>query len=213
MIGIIDYRMGNLRSVQKAFELLGAEATILSSPDRLTGVDQLVLPGVGAFGDGMAQLKQAGWADAIVSFIESQRPFLGICLGMQLLFAGSQEDAASPQQLVQGLGVLPGTVVRFNRPTMNGKRLKVPHMGWNTITWTRDDPLLRGVDQDSAVYFVHGYYVRPDEAGSDLATSATATYGAPFCASIWRDRIWATQFHPEKSQHVGLKMLANFIEL
>lgn len=212
MIGIIDYRMGNLRSVQKAFELLGAEATILSSPVQMPDVDHLVLPGVGAFADGMTHLRQMGWTDAIANFIGSQRPFLGICLGMQLLFSGSQEDASSPDQLVDGLGVLPGTVERFNRPTMGGKRLKVPHMGWNTITWNRDDPLLRGVDQDSAVYFVHCYYVSPEESRPDNITSATTDYGGPFCASIWRDCIWATQFHPEKSQRVGLKMLANFID-
>ncbi len=210
MIGIIDYQMGNLRSVQKAFEHVGAGASILSSASEAAGVDKLVLPGVGAFADGMEHLRRGGWVDAISRFIASGRPFLGICLGLQLLFEGSEEGAPSPDALVEGLGVFRGKVVRFDHDTKPGCPLKVPHMGWNAITWQRDDPLLRGLAQGDAVYFVHGYYARPIDSQNQSVVSATADYGHPFCATAWRDNIWATQFHPEKSQKVGLKILANF---
>jgi glutamine amidotransferase len=213
MIGVIDYAMGNLRSVQKGFERCGAEVRLVSSPDDLEGVDRLVLPGVGAFGDGMEHLRQRGWPEAIGSFIASGKPFLGICLGMQLLFDGSEEDAPTAGGLVEGLGLLPGSVVRFSNDAPDGQRLKVPHMGWNTITWQRDDPLLRGLSQGDAVYFVHCYYVKPQEGGSRVLMSATADYGRPFCATVWEGNVWATQFHPEKSQTVGLKILANFASL
>ncbi len=207
MIGIIDYQMGNLRSVQKAFESVGAPAVLLTVPDHQKEVDQLVLPGVGAFADGMAHLRQGGWIDGIRSFVESGRPFLGICLGMQLLFDSSEEDAAGPDQPVDGLSVLRGKVVRFDHTAVEGQRLKVPHMGWNTIRWHRDDPLLRGLNQDTAVYFVHSYYVQPV---ADSMVSAVADYGGVFCASVRYQNVWATQFHPEKSQKVGLTILRNF---
>ncbi len=219
MIGIIDYGMGNLRSVQKAFELLGAEAVILAGPEGPGGVDlsavaKLVLPGVGAFGDGIEHLRQRGWVEPIKAFVASGRPFLGICLGMQLIFESSEEDAPSPNQPVSGLGLLPGRVVRFRPPGVPaGLRLKVPHMGWNTLAWRREDPLLKGLAQESAVYFVHSYYVKPMESAQAPITSAVSDYGGPFTASIWRDNIWATQFHPEKSQRVGQKILANFVRL
>ncbi|MEX0655150.1 MAG: imidazole glycerol phosphate synthase subunit HisH [Phycisphaeraceae bacterium] len=211
MIGIIDYGMGNLRSVEKALERVGATPVILRSPDELAVADKLVLPGVGAFADGMAQLDARGWSDPIRGFIAAGRPVLGICLGMQLLFDVSAEDAPSPDQPVAGLGVLPGRVVRFQEAQPDGSRLKVPHMGWNTLDWQRDDPLLAGLEQGVAVYFVHGYYCQPDETATPF-TSATSDYGAPFCATVWRDNIWATQFHPEKSQRVGLKLLQNFAD-
>ena len=210
MIGIIDYRMGNLRSVQKAFETLGAQAVILSSPQQTGEVDRLVLPGVGAFADGMKQLNELGFSDAIRDFISTGRPFLGICLGMQLLFESSQEDAASADEPVAGLAVLPGQVVRFGGDQYGAGRLKVPHMGWNTLRWQRDDPLLAGLDQDCAVYFVHSYYPQPAEQQGADCTSAIARYGVEFCASLWQDNLWATQFHPEKSQRIGLTMLSNF---
>jgi glutamine amidotransferase len=212
MIGIIDYGMGNLRSVQKAFELVGARAVILPGP-QVEKIDKLVLPGVGAFGDGMEQLRQRGWIEPVRAFIQAGKPLLGICLGMQLLFEDSQEDAPAANRPVAGLAVLPGHVVRFrNDRPVDGVRLKVPHMGWNSLRWRRDDPLLRGLEQDAAVYFVHSYYPQVDETAQRPISSARAEYppGAPFSASIWRDNVWATQFHPEKSQHVGLKMLANF---
>jgi glutamine amidotransferase len=208
MIGIIDYRMGNLRSVQKALQRAGGDAVVLRGPDEAVAMDRLLLPGVGAFTDGMHYLHELGWVGAIRDFLASGRPFLGICLGMQLLFESSEEDAPNA-----GLAVLPGRVVRFaedqgpDRP-----RLKVPHMGWNALTWTGDDPLLAGLTpgETAAVYFVHGYYVQPTDPAITLATT---DYGRPFCAAVRRDNLWATQFHPEKSQRVGLQMLANFTRL
>lgn len=209
MIGIIDYGMGNLRSVQKAFEALDAEARILTEPHQVLDVQRLVLPGVGAFADGMANLNQRGWSKAIKDFIAQGRPFLGICLGMQLLFDSSQEDAVSVDEPVPGLGILPGKVVQFVSPAPDGQRIKIPHMGWNQLQWdpAQGDPLLIGLTQGSHVYFVHSYYIKPAD---DSLTSATADYGQTFCATVWRDNIWATQFHPEKSQHVGMSMLRNF---
>ncbi len=209
MIGIIDYGMGNLRSVQKAFEALDAQAEILTSPEQAPQVDRLVLPGVGAYADGMANLTRLGWPAAIRDFAATGKPLLGICLGMQLLVESSQEGAASPDEPVKGLGILPGRVVRFtcDAPPL---RLKVPHMGWNTLRWDRPDPLLAGLPQDCAVYFVHSYYVT--DVPDDVA-SAWCDYGGPFCATLWRDNIWATQFHPEKSQRVGLHMLRNFTQV
>lgn len=209
MTGIIDYRMGNLRSVQKAFEKLGAEASILSAAEQVEDVDRLVLPGVGAFADGMGNLDTLGFVAAIRDFIGRGRPFLGICLGMELLFDGSDEDAPNGGPPIPGLRMVPGAVVRFEGESFGPGKLKVPHMGWNTIRWERDDPLLAGLEQDCAVYFVHSYYTVPEQGAQ--VVSAVADYSGWFCASLWRDNIWATQFHPEKSQHVGLKMLANFL--
>ncbi|MCC7203725.1 MAG: imidazole glycerol phosphate synthase subunit HisH [Phycisphaeraceae bacterium] len=218
MIGIIDYGMGNLRSVQKAFELVGAEARILPSPAEMDGVKKLILPGVGAFADGMINLRNRGWIDPIHAFIATGKPFLGICLGLQLVFESSQEDAPSPDQPVPGLGVFKGQVVQFRQQfdAQGQPLIKIPHMGWNTIRWTRQDPLLADLPvqagTDPAVYFVHSYYALPDVRQGSSFVSATAEYpvGQPFCATVWRDNVWATQFHPEKSQRVGLAMLRNF---
>lgn len=216
MIGIIDYGMGNLRSVQKAFALVGADAEILDSPEGLKRVSKLVLPGVGAFADGMEQLGRRGWIEPIRRWTAGDRPFLGICLGMQLLFDSSEEDAPSPDQPVPGLGVLRGRVVRFREDAAgpDKPRIKVPHMGWNTLAWRRPDPLLAELAPGCAVYFVHSYYVQPANAEAAIA-SAFAEYpvGQPFCASLWRGNLWATQFHPEKSQRVGLRMIENFARL
>lgn len=211
MIGIVDYGMGNLRSVQKALERLGHEASFVKRGSEFETLSKLILPGVGAFGDAMHQLQKQQLVDPIHAFVASGRPFLGICLGMQLIFESSQEDAASPDRPVAGLGLLPGQVVRFAETQPSGARIKVPHMGWNTLQWDRNDPLLRNLEQDAAVYFVHSYYAKPaDEAD----TSATCTYGdAAFCATVWRENLWAAQFHPEKSQDVGLKILDNFANL
>lgn len=203
---IIDYRMGNLRSVQKALERLGADTRIVRDADDITDADRLILPGVGAFTDGMDQLRQAGFDDAIRQFITTGRPFLGICLGMQLLFDSSEEDAPN-----QGLGILPGRVVRFQEDQGPDRpRLKVPHMGWNQLD-TRpmpDNPLFVGIEPGDHAYFVHGYYCVPDD---NIIIAATCTYGQPFCAAARRDNIHATQFHPEKSQAVGLNILENFL--
>lgn len=211
-IGIIDYGMGNLRSVQKALEAVGAQAAILTWPGQQTSdIGKLILPGVGAFADGMEHLRQRGWVEPILAWCDAGKPMLGICLGLQLLFDSSQEDAASHDEPVSGLGVLSGQVVRLD-VDQRDKPMKVPHMGWNSLTWQRDDPLLAGLTQGDHVYFVHGYHAVPTAFGStdDTLTSAVTDYGGPVCASVWRDNVWATQFHPEKSQHVGLRILANF---
>ena len=230
-IGIIDYGVGNLRSVQKALERVGFAATILHRPEALArergsgAVEKVVLPGVGAFADGMRLLGERGWVEPVRAHVAAGRPLLGICLGMQLLFEGSQEDAPDAAQPVPGLGLLPGQVVRFSEQGgaggeegegggEGGERVKVPHMGWNTLAWDRDDPLLRGLTPGrDAVYFVHSYYARPVEADEAPITSARCTYGGPFTATLWRDNVWATQFHPEKSQRVGLRILQNFARL
>lgn len=213
--GIIDYGVGNLRSVQKAFEQNGADAVVLTDPAQAADVARLVLPGVGAFADAMTQLEQRRWVEPIRAFIDSARPFLGICLGMQLLFEGSEEDATEQVPLIVGLAVLKGKVVRFVQPPAPEQRIKIPHMGWNSLDVRPDDPLFAGIADGAYVYFVHSYYVAPAQQGECTVTSATTPYppDRPFCASVWSDRIWATQFHPEKSQHVGLKMLANFAAL
>jgi glutamine amidotransferase len=206
MTSIIDYRMGNLRSVQKALERLGAEAVIVRDPDAIRDAARLILPGVGAFTDGMQHLREAGFDAAIRDFVATGRPFLGICLGMQLLFDASEEDAPN-----EGLGLVPGRVVRFQEEQGAGKpRLKVPHMGWNQLDPRAKpgNPLFAGITPQDHVYFVHGYHCVPDDP---TAVAATCGYGKPFCASVWRDNLYATQFHPEKSQAVGLKILENFL--
>jgi len=208
-IAIIDYRMGNLRSVQKAVEHVGGVAELVNTPDAVMAVDKLILPGVGAFGDGIRFLNELGLSDPIRAFIKTGKPVLGICLGMQLIFDGSEEDAPPGinDGLVTGLGVLPGRIVKFD-VQRGGQRLKVPQMGWNALKWDRPDPLLDGLDQGSAVYFVHSYYAQPAD---DSLTSARANYGGDFCASIHKDNLFATQFHPEKSQRVGMTILKNFV--
>ncbi len=203
MIAIIDYGMGNLRSVQKAVQLVEADTHIVRTPEEVLAADKLILPGVGAFCDAIAHLRDAHLDDPIRQFIASGKPFLGICLGLQLLFEVSEEDGEHT-----GLGILPGRVVRFN-PTDHA--LKVPHMGWNGLRFTQNDsPLLRGLDDGCHVYFVHSYYACPSD---EHITAAVTDYDGEFCASICCDNIMATQFHPEKSQQVGLKMLENFARL
>jgi glutamine amidotransferase len=198
MIVIIDYGMGNLRSVQKAIEHLGHEAIVSSDPDEVALAEKVVLPGVGAFEDAMAELTRRGLVEPVLGAINSGKPFLGICLGLQLLFETSHENGRH-----QGLGVLAGEVVRFDLP----KGFSVPHMGWNQLLIRRRAPILDGIAEGSQFYFVHSYYVVP----SDPAVVATETdYHQPFCSMIWRDNLFATQFHPEKSQSIGLRMLENF---
>ncbi|RMF37544.1 MAG: imidazole glycerol phosphate synthase subunit HisH [Planctomycetota bacterium] len=237
--------MGNLRSVEKAIESVGGQVVVTDDPDALLSADKIVLPGVGACGDALAELRRRGLTDALLSTIASGKPFLGICLGLQMLFEVSYEGGRH-----QGLGVIPGEVVRFpfastaegmaqpaaacaandsgaepERPTpaiaqqtgsvnsavASSQRLKVPHMGWNRVRIVqRDCPLMQGIDDGTFFYFVHSYFVAPrDPAAVWLETE----YGIPFCAAVWKDNLFATQFHPEKSQRQGLQMLRNFVEL
>jgi glutamine amidotransferase len=198
---IVDYGMANLRSVQKAFEKVGHAAEITGDPSRVGAADKLVLPGVGAFRDAIASLRQSGLAEPIVDHVKSGRPFLGICLGLQLLFTRSFEDGE-----YAGLDLFPGDVVRF--PDVPG--LKVPHMGWNQLRIRRPAPLFRDVPDGSSVYFVHSYYAAPKNAG---IVATETDYPAPFASAIWHENVMATQFHPEKSQRVGLTMLRNFAAL
>jgi imidazole glycerol-phosphate synthase subunit HisH len=197
-IAIIDYGMGNLRSVQKGIERVGFAAEVTRDAARIEAAAGVVLPGVGAFGACMEKLRSYGLIDSARRVIERGTPFLGICLGMQLLFEESEEFGPVP-----GLGVFRGRVVRFaDRP-----ELKVPHMGWNRIRKQQDLPHLRGIDDGAFVYFVHSYYVVP----TDASLTATSTdYGIEFTSAIARDNVFATQYHPEKSQAVGLKILENF---
>jgi glutamine amidotransferase len=197
-IAIIDYGMANLRSVQKAFAEVGQPADIISTPEQIAHADRIVLPGVGAFKDAIATLREKQLVDPIIQHIAAGKPFLGICLGLQMLFDVGYEDGEH-----RGLGVLRGKCVQFDL----AGGLKVPHMGWNQLNRKSESPLLRGVAVDAGVYFVHSYHVVPDDE-SVIAT--TTDYGQPFVSSIWRDNIMATQFHPEKSQKVGLAILANF---
>lgn len=199
-IAIVDYGMANLRSVQKAFESVGQVADIVTTPLEIVGAGHLVLPGVGAFKDAIARLRETGLDQAIIDHIQDGRPFLGICLGLQLLFTRSFEDGEHA-----GLDVFPGDVVRFTE----APGLKIPHMGWNRLKLNRDCPLFAGLPDDPEVYFVHSYF--PANAEPAI-TSATAEYPGPFTAAVWRDNVYATQFHPEKSQRIGLRMLANFAE-
>lgn len=203
MITIIDYGMGNLRSVQKGFERVGLAAQVTSDPEVVAKAERLVLPGVGAFPDCIHNLRAGGFVEPIQAHIASGRPFLGICLGLQLLFSESEEFGSH-----QGLGIIPGKVVRFPAGMKEGnEELKVPHMGWNRIALCRPSPLYQGIAAGSFVYFVHSYYVVPNDA----AVVATETdYGINYCSSIWHENVVATQFHPEKSQAIGLKMLENF---
>lgn len=207
MIAILDYDMANLRSVQKALERVGHNAVITSDPAVAADADRLVLPGVGAFQDAIAAVRQRGLDTVIRDAIDAGKPFLGICLGLQLLFETSHEDGEH-----QGLGILPGRVVRFDLPS----NYKVPHMGWNQVRFPGErPPLYDGVDDGEHFYFVHTYYVEP----GDPALIATETDYGPtgdgrgFCSSVARDNLFATQFHPEKSQAAGLRLLKNFAEL
>ena len=222
MIAIIDYGMGNLRSVQKGFEKVGYEAVVTNNPQEILFADGVVLPGVGAFKDCMRNLKEGGLIDTIHKVIDDGKPFLGICLGLQLLFTESEEFG-----IHKGLDIIKGRVVKFSFKTPNSTprtlNLKIPHMGWNNIKkrgqgvkGTRDlnpqtlepsNPFFKDIPDNSYFYFVHSYYVIPED-GNVIAS--TTDYGIGFVSSIWRDNIFAVQFHPEKSQELGLRMLKNF---
>ena len=198
---IVDYGMANLRSVQKAFEKVGHAAEISGDPNRIAEAAKVVLPGVGAFRDAIARLREAGLDAPLIAHVRAGKPFLGICLGLQLLFTTSHEDGE-----YAGLDLFPGEVVRF--PDVPG--LKVPHMGWNPLRFRRPAPLWAGLKDGDAVYFVHSYYAAPKDPG---VVAAEADYPEAFAAAVWHENILATQFHPEKSQRVGLTMLKNFAVL
>jgi glutamine amidotransferase len=230
MIAIIDYGMGNLRSVEKGFQKVGIDVTVTNKPDVVEKADAVVLPGVGAFKDCMRELTDLELIDALVDAIKKGKPYLGICLGLQVLFSESEEFGKC-----RGLDVLRGSVVKFefevnrqgaDKITQNSKfkiqnpelitqnsqlsTLKVPHMGWNEIKIQKNNPLFKGITDKSYFYFVHSYYVVPEDK-SIIAT--TTDYGIEFTSSIWKDNIFAVQFHPEKSQAAGLQVLKNFGEI
>ena len=202
MIAIVDYGMGNIHSVRKAIESMGARTLVAFGPSDIEACDKVVLPGVGAFDDAMEELEKKGLAAALAGHIKARKIFLGICLGMQLLFEGSQEA-----KIKKGLSFLKGSVKKFE----TAGRLKVPHMGWNQLKIdTKECPLLKGIAEDSYVYFCHSYYAEP----ADKSITAAATdYGIDFTSVLWKDNIYGVQFHPEKSQEAGLKILKNFVNL
>src|SRR5260221_1663785 len=202
MIGIVDYDIGNLRSVQKAFQHVGGEAVFVRTPEEIARVDALVLPGVGAFGDCVRSLAATGMWNEVLAWAKSERPFFGICVGYQMLFESSEEAPGE-----KGLGVFAGKVRKFS----DKYHLKIPQIGWNTVTVRQPDaPLLADISTGDYVYFVHSYYAAPED--SSLVALET-TYGDTFAAAVARGNLLATQFHPEKSQSAGLQMLKNFVAL
>ncbi|MBM4329816.1 MAG: imidazole glycerol phosphate synthase subunit HisH [Deltaproteobacteria bacterium] len=206
MIAIVDYGMGNLRSVNKAFERVGFQALVTQDPGEVKKASGLVVPGVGAFKKAMENLQEIGLIDPIVDFIESGKPFLGICLGLQLLFSGSEEFGFQ-----RGLGIFQGRVVRFPfsdpAEVKLKKSLKVPHMGWNALHIHKRPPALKGIEEGTYFYFVHSYFPVPEDRE---IVATTTDYGEEFVSSVCRGNLFACQFHPEKSQAAGLKILQNF---
>jgi len=207
-IAVIDYGMGNLRSVAKALELAGSRVLVTGEPSRIRQADAVVFPGVGSFGPAVAYLKRARLIDPLRAAIDRNKPFLGLCLGFQLLFDFSEEEGMFP-----GLGVIPGKVVRFNfaaKGLSRFRKLKIPHMGWNSLKINRQNgaAMFKGIAEGSYFYFVHSYYGLP---GDDGVVAASTDYGTEFCSAVARDRVWACQFHPEKSGETGLKLLRNFV--
>ena len=199
-IVIIDYGMGNLRSVQKGFEKIGLEPELTRNKKEIGRAAAVVLPGVGAFKDCMENLEKYGLVDPLLRSIEKGKPYLGICLGLQILFSESEEFGTN-----KGLDLIKGKVVKFRPDPQH----KVPHMGWNSIEKEREVPMLQGVENGDFFYFVHSYYVVPEET---RWVSTFTTYGKPFVSSIWKENLFATQFHPEKSQRKGLTILENFVK-
>jgi glutamine amidotransferase len=196
MIAIVDYGMGNLRSVEKGFKKVGVNAIVTSDQKTVDSATAIVLPGVGAFRDCIRNLTDLSLTESIVRCIEKGKPYLGICLGLQVLFSESEEFGTC-----SGLDIFRGRVVRFQI------KEKVPHMGWNTIQIVKKPPILSEIPDNSYFYFVHSFYVVPDDAG---VTAATTDYGVTFTSMIWKDNVFATQFHPEKSQELGLRILKGF---
>ena len=201
MVAIIDYDAGNIRSVEKAVRYLGKEVTVTSDPDKILAADRVILPGVGAFGDAMKRLHAMGLVEVIRQVAERGTPFLGICLGLQLLFEKSEESPG-----VAGLGLLQGEILRL--PELPG--LKVPHIGWNSLKYPNPGRLFRGIPDDSCVYFVHSYYLKAQDEG---IVTATTEYGTLVHASVESGNLFACQFHPEKSSETGLTILENFLSI
>lgn len=199
MIGIIDYGMGNLGSVSNAMRFLGLEARIIGKKNEMDACKAVILPGVGAFGDCMGHLEEHGFVDAIQQWVQAGRPLMGICLGLQALFESSEESPG-----VAGLGLLKGIVKRFDVAA----ELKVPQIGWNRMAQIQPDcPLFKGIEDQAFFYLVHSYYVSPAERS---IVAGETEYGMEYCSCVWQENIFATQFHPEKSQAAGLRMLENF---
>lgn len=201
MTAIIDYGAGNIKSVEKALLSLGQEVVITDDKETILNADRIILPGVGAFGDAMAQLEKTGLDVVIREAVEKNIPFLGICLGLQLLFEKSEEAPG-----VKGLGILKGEVKKI--PAEQG--LKIPHMGWNSLHFAHDGKLFHGIEEGSYVYFVHSYYLKAEE---EFIVKASTEYGVSIHASVEKDNVFACQFHPEKSSETGLKILKNFVQL
>ena len=201
MVAIIDYDAGNLRSVEKALEALGAETVVTRDPDVIAGCSRVILPGVGSFGDAMERLNQYGLPDVIRRTVSDRKPFLGICLGMQLLFEESQESPG-----VSGLGILKGKILKI--PPAEG--LKIPHMGWNSLELRQGSRLFAGIRNQEYVYFVHSYYLKAEE---ESQVAATTWYGTEIHAAVEAGNVFACQFHPEKSGDAGLRILKNFLEV
>lgn len=201
MIAIIDYDAGNIKSVEKALQFLGEEVNVTRDAAAILGADGVILPGVGAFGDAMGKLHSYGLVDVIHRYVETGRPFLGICLGLQLLFEESEESPG-----VKGLHLLDGKIVKI--PAKNG--LKVPHIGWNDLSFPHEGKLFRGLQEHPYVYFVHSYYL---QATDEKIVTAVADYGVRIHASVEQGNVFACQFHPEKSSDVGMQMLRNFIDV
>jgi glutamine amidotransferase len=204
---IVDYGVGNLRSVYKAVEAAGATAEVITSPDGLAGAAGIVLPGVGAFGDAAANLHAAGFEEPLRQAMQAGTPLLGICVGMQLLFDESEEMGCHA-----GLGIIPGRVVRFagDRHGPDGRLLKVPQIGWNQLCHAQTDPLLADVPDGAYAYFVHSYYCAPLDP---VHAVATTDFGGPYASVVRKDNVWGIQCHPEKSQVVGLRILRNFVSI
>ncbi len=199
MIGIIDYGMGNLGSVSNAFRFLGLDAKIVSRKSEMEDCRAVLLPCVGAFGDCMSHLVEHDFVEAIGTWVQAGKPMMGICLGLQVLFDSSEETPGVP-----GLGIFPGSVKRFDLP----RELKVPQIGWNRINEVQPGcPMFDGIDDGSFFYLVHSYYVSPE---NEAVIAGRTEYGIDYCSCVWKDNVFATQFHPEKSQEAGLRMLRNF---
>ena len=201
MIAIIDYDAGNIRSVEKAMAKLGQEVWITRDRERIMNADKVILPGVGSFGDAMAHLREYNLVEVIKDVVAEKKPFLGICLGLQLLYESSEETPG-----VEGLGILKGKILKIPEQ----EELKIPHMGWNSLHLQNDGRLFRGIEQNPYVYFVHSYYLKAEE---EETVKATTEYSVKIHASVEKDNVFACQFHPEKSGDLGLQILKNFAEL